>query len=101
MWPFIRKRQVLDRLESVESAIRRVQVEWEETLERVQKQVWRAQKTAARTPLLNPDDTSPVPTSEPAPTSARPPAKVIGMDPVSARIRAARGRRTTVLGGGE
>jgi hypothetical protein len=86
----------LERLEKVERGLRALEDDWGEFHDKVSRQVWRNAKRTTAPALLEPEpDAS---TSPPAPLQ-RGGGGYSMTDPISARIRASRGRRTVVLGG--
>lgn len=99
-WLFKRNRASADleeRLEKCERGLRALQDDWGEFHDKVQRAVWRAAKRKEPTP--DAEELPDVPPEQPARSQLRPGSAPLGSDPISAKIRARRGTRLTVLGG--
>lgn len=100
-WLFPKNRdlgKLEERLEKVERGLVALTDDWGEFHEKVQRAVWRAAKR--KEPLPGDEELPVVPPEQPARNTLRAPAAApLGNDPISARIRAGRGRRFTVIGG--
>jgi hypothetical protein len=87
----------LERLETLERRLRSLSDDWEEFHDKVQRAVWRNAKR--KDPAPEAEGLPDVPPEQPARNNLSAPGA--GPDAISARIRALRGRRLTILSNGE